>query len=579
MCRYTKAPILTIDSPTGPGPHVTALATASLSDTGDLPDGPLDTAELDDTGRSQFDNVTRINNPVIYVRLDDSLLLNDLPGNQTTNNPPAGVIPIPYNTSLALGSTAAGFRIALYDGGDGSTNANPDHTVDPSDPTFLGFAEPVPDPTVPGTFVPHLYALKIGSQNGTAAPTPGTIYDTLSDGLHNITARVQMIDPATPTEKGFGDRSVALQVTVDTVAPPVFFGTNQSGNTTSGGVGTIGNNGLDAGSDSGWNVDPPTLSDDVTNVTNPTFDGTAEADAIIRVYAIANTGIYSGQEILIAQTTALPTDGTNAFPTGRWSVTSAINMNDPRFFTTDGTRQIRVTAEDLAGNVSPEQTMFIFIDTSGPQITSVGINGDTTGTGYDIFNEKPADNLTSPTPLVYSLDINLQDLPLRDASANLYNFLYKAIEEQIVEGLAPNSNGGITLVGDANGNIAFRVSVLGNEPPTSPGDLATATVVLTFVDAQGNPIPLPDDRYTLTILDTAIVDPAGNKLDGESNAVQPLDIPTFPTGNGVPGGISWPDSRLTAVQRSATTSPRESSRTPTATSSTIRTIPTSPTAT
>ena len=46
--------------------------------------------------------------------------------------------------------------------------------------------------------------------------------------------------------------------------------------------------------------------------------------------------------------------------------------------------------------------------------------------------------------------------------------------------------------------------------------------------------PLPDDRYTLTILDS-ITDPAGNRLDGESDAAEP-GIPTFPSGNGVPGG-------------------------------------------
>jgi hypothetical protein len=32
------------------------------------------------------------------------------------------------------------------------------------------------------------------------------------------------------------------------------------------------------------------------------------------------------------------------------------------------------------------------------------------------------------------------------------------------------------------------------------------------------------------------VDPAGNKLDGESNAIEPLDFPTFPSGDGQPGG-------------------------------------------
>ncbi len=34
-----------------------------------------------------------------------------------------------------------------------------------------------------------------------------------------------MIDPATPTESGFGTQSTALQLTIDTVPPPVAFGT------------------------------------------------------------------------------------------------------------------------------------------------------------------------------------------------------------------------------------------------------------------------------------------------------------------------------------------------------------------
>ncbi len=60
-------------------------------------------------------------------------------------------------------------------------------------------------------------------------------------------------------------------------------------------------------------------------------------------------------------------------------------------------------------------------------------------------------------------------------------------------------------------------------------DTATGTLTLTFV------APLPDDRYTLRISDS-VVDPAGNSLDGENNAIQPLYDPEFPTGDGVPGG-------------------------------------------
>ena len=58
---------------------------------------------------------------------------------------------------------------------------------------------------------------------------------------------------------------------------------------------------------------------------------------------------------------------------------------------------------------------------------------------------------------------------------------------------------------------------------------ATATIDLAFAK------PLPDDRYTLTVKDN-VADPAGNKLDGESNAIEPNGAPTFPSGDGQPGG-------------------------------------------
>src|SRR6202012_3427887 len=67
-------------------------ADAGSPDTGDLPTNAPD----DDSGRSQFDNVTNDNTPRIYLRLSDGIFLNDLPGNGTTDNPPVGVIPIPF---------------------------------------------------------------------------------------------------------------------------------------------------------------------------------------------------------------------------------------------------------------------------------------------------------------------------------------------------------------------------------------------------------------------------------------------------------------------------------------------------
>ena len=90
---YTSTPTVTF---TGGG-GTAATATASLTDTGDLPPGSR--RPDDDSGRSQFDNVTNVNKPTIYIRLADGVLLNDLPGNGTTNSPPAGVIPIPYSSA------------------------------------------------------------------------------------------------------------------------------------------------------------------------------------------------------------------------------------------------------------------------------------------------------------------------------------------------------------------------------------------------------------------------------------------------------------------------------------------------
>jgi hypothetical protein len=462
---YTSAPNIQLIGGGGAG----ATATATITDGGDLPTN----SPNDDSGRSQFDNVTNVNTPRIYLRLSDGIFLNDLPGNGTPDNPPAGVIPIPFSPN----ATTPGYRVALFDGNNTQTP--------------IAFATPS------GAGFPGLYQVDI--------TTP------LADGVHHLVAAVQMVDPANPTETGFGALSTSVDIIVDTVAPPVFFGTN-----------TNNNNGLAANSDSGLNVDQPTLSDRITNVTFPTFYGTAEANAIIRVYALANTGALAGQNILIAQTVATPTDGTNVFPGGTWSVQSVVNLNDPNYFTRDGTRQIQVTGEDLAGNVTnPASTMFIFLDTSGPQVQNVQITGSP---NFNLFGEKPSNFNQGPTPLVRMLTVTFVDNPNRD-TVNFPNYvaLDAALFNQVAKG-----GGLFTLRGDNNGLVVIQSVTLVNNPPVN-GQPATATVTLAFST------PLPDDRYTLTISDT-ITDPAGNALDGETNTAEPQTTPLFPSGNGVPGG-------------------------------------------
>ena len=134
---------------------------------------------------------------------------------------------------------------------------------------------------------------------------------------------------------------------------------------------------------------------------------------------------------------------------------------------------------------------------------------------YDLFDPKPS---LGPTPRTDGLTISFRDFPIRTVG-----FPNPAINP--IVGVNP---GHYVLRGDANGIVPIS-TITFIADPSVPGTAATGRVELTF------PAPLLDDRYTLTINED-VVDDLGNKLDGESNASQPLDTPTFPSGDGQPGG-------------------------------------------
>ncbi|MCP4853121.1 MAG: calcium-binding protein, partial [Fuerstiella sp.] len=328
----------------------------------------------------------------------------------------------------------------------------------------------------------------------------------LLEGHNNfISAAVWVRDAADPEVIGRGELSGTLQVTLDTVAPPVSI------------------LGIDPTlSDTGVAGIPSTLSDNITSVTAPGFTGDAEANAIVRLYVDATNNDTIDNPTEFKLTTTLPNDGDEVFPEGQWSAMYDYNLNDPaapNSFPHDGIREISVTAEDLAGNVSTPENLDIFIDTQGPQVTDVFITSDP---AFNLFGLKPT---VAPTPIVNSITIDIQDLPDRDAA-----FLYNAL----AEGTAFNpaeTVGNYSLVGDYNGKVSIQSAVF-NPVAATAGNPATGSIVLTF-DA-----PLPDDRFTLTISDN-LVDPAGNALDGESDAVEPDGTPVatrLPSGDEQPGG-------------------------------------------
>ena len=173
------------------------------------------------------------------------------------------------------------------------------------------------------------------------------------------------------------------------------------------------------------------------------------------------------------------------------------------------------------------------VDTNGPQVTGVNIANDpltsVDESAYNVFDPKPA---AGPTPLVPRMEVHFTDNPSRAPG-----FLYPAIDPHLFDGTPGHkpAMGLFSVVGDLVGNVPILDVVLTNDPVVQ-GQPATATVTIIFdLSSPTFAGGLPDDRYTLTILD-GLYDPSGTKLDGESKAAQPTTAQSFPSGNGQAGG-------------------------------------------
>jgi hypothetical protein len=392
---------------------------------------------------------------------------------------------------------------------DDSGRHNDDNITNVTSPVFTGTTE---DPNNALHILPANLAFRIFDrpEGGTEtliydsnAVLPGLTANTLittaglplAEGYHNLKLEVE--DRAGNISSDF-----LLTVVIDETAPPVSI------------IGLLD-------SDSGVSGNQATLTDRVTNRTDAQFVGRAEADAIVRLYVDGREGVNNDNNVIntpgeFSLTMSQPLDGDDAFANGQWETTFIRDLNDGNYFDLDGVREILVTAEDVAGNVSSASVLDIFIDTAGPQVTSVQIPSAPT---YDLFDPKPATD--GPTPLTNQLSISVRDWPARSAQDG--NFLYSALYATTAQ-----NPGNYSLVGDANGNIGIQ-SVVFTANPAADNTVASGTITITFADF------LPDDRFTFTVSD-ALLDPAGNALDGETNTVGPLAVPTFPSGDGQAGG-------------------------------------------
>ncbi|UUO07762.1 Ig-like domain-containing protein [Blastopirellula sp. J2-11] len=222
--------------------------------------------------------------------------------------------------------------------------------------------------------------------------------------------------------------------------------------------------------DTGVTGDPNTLADKITSDSNTGFVGDAESNSVIRLYAgdtpidpamlAALNGMSSADVIAYLNsnyvyqglTAASPLDGNDGNPeVGYWGLNGKYDLNNPNYFSYDGIRQIVVTSEDLAGNISSVTTLEMMIDTQGPQIENVSVTGSP---DYDLFAPKPA--VDGPTPPITSLEIDFSDLPVRPgvelfAPGNSPNVVF-------VIDASSSTNGAIagSQVGDLNGDGIFN---------------------------------------------------------------------------------------------------------------------------
>ncbi|MDY0166305.1 MAG: NF038122 family metalloprotease, partial [Thermoguttaceae bacterium] len=391
---------ITIHNSVPPVPFDIELKDAPPDGTTNPPGG----AANSDTGRSQFDNITYDTTPTIFLRLDDAIFLNDVPGNAAPVTPPDWTIPILHNADVnpADANTDPGFRVGIFVEND--THGE----------VLAGFAEPATDPLFAGAGVYEF-----------------TFVDPLDDGSWFISARVQMIDPAIPAQSGWGARSLSLEIIVDSDPPLVSFG------------------GLIPASDTGiLPPNPGTIVDLITSDVAPTFWGRAEANAVVRIYADDGDGLFDlNDDFFLGQATAIPIDGTDQFPDemnqlpgGYWEIRSIVNLNDPGLFPLDGLRTIFVTAEDVAGNVSvpdtEDEVLEIFIDTQGPVIEGVFVNEILVGVNSN--NELVQFNSQAPSMILATLPITglaagdvVAGIDVRPADGQLYAFVEGVASDRI----------------------------------------------------------------------------------------------------------------------------------------------------
>ena len=334
-----STPSITFDTLAPNAPSTPHLATAS------------------DTGISSSDGITNATTPTFTgtaeagatVKLyEGSTLLGSTVATGGNWSITASTLSAGAHTITATATDAAGNAGAASSGAsitiDTTAPAAPSAPLPAADvtndttPTFTGTAEAGAKVKLYDTDGTTLLGTTTADGSGAWAITAST----LGQGTHTVTAK------ATDVAGNVSTVSASHGVTIDTAAPaasstPV----------------------LDAASDTGISN-----SDGITAATTPTFTGTAEAGATVK--------LYEGATLLGSATAA----------GGNWSIASSLLG--------EGQHTVTTTVTDAAGNVSGASSGLTFtIDTTAPTTTvgAVAFSADNGSSGSDFITNTSAQTI------------------------------------------------------------------------------------------------------------------------------------------------------------------------------------------
>ena len=302
---------------------------------------------------------------------------------------------------------------------------------------------------------------------------------TLSAGQNTITA--------TTTDGGStSDPSAPLIIIIDIVGP------------------TVGTPDLLSTSDSGTSD-----ADDLTKITTPVLEGTAEANASVQLTSSIDGPVGS----------ALATSG------GQWSITS-LEMNE-------GIHTLSATATDAAGNSATSGTLTVDVDLTPPAAP----------TGLDLLPE--SDDGPSDT----DNDTSLAFLEISGTAAVGTTVVVSSDLQGVIANLTGASSFRFSTPRLQNG-LHQITATSGDAAGNTSADSVALAINVTAVDGRdGKPVDLPGDEATDPSANSIVWDDVAaglfdglllDQTDGETliGAISNLKVNKAKTGSGLGGSVS-----------------------------------------